>query len=69
MKTTYIIPKAKNTETGEIVTHMELDGRRFAHYQQAVCQSIANGLAQKLSQRTNQNWIGLVAAVVTDHKA
>ncbi len=65
MKTIYIIPKARCLETKETVTHMELSGQRFPHYKHALCQQLANRLAEKLTARTNLTWTGFVDTVVS----
>ena len=69
MKAIYIIPKARCLETKETVTHMELSGQRFEHHQRALCQQLADGLAEKLAARTKLTWLGFVDTVQLDARA
>lgn len=63
MKNTYYLPKARSLETGRIVTHIELSGQRFPAHERALCQTLADQLAAKLSLRGRESWVGFTQAI------
>jgi hypothetical protein len=60
---TYLIPKARNLVTKQVVLEQDLSGARYNQRQQSQCQLVADRLAAKMSQTTRQPWIGFVDSV------
>ncbi len=60
MANTFLLPKARNLQTGQTVKEQDLTGGRFTHAQRALCQEAAERLAQKMSARTGEGWVGFV---------
>lgn len=58
--TQYLLPKARNTKTGQTVKQQDLTGGRFTLRQRSLCQEQADKLANQLSNKTGDNWIGFV---------
>lgn len=56
----YLLPMARNTVTGETVKTQDLSGTRFTQSQKALALTYAKQLAEDLSGRTGQEWIGFV---------
>jgi hypothetical protein len=56
----YLLPKARNTVTGQTVKQQDLTGARFTMAQRVIAEEVAQQLAQKMSHRTGQVWVGLV---------
>jgi hypothetical protein len=54
----YLIAKARNTVTGETVVSQDLTGTRFGLHQRKLAQSRADQLAQALTDRTGDSWLG-----------
>lgn len=52
----YIIPAARNTETGQVLQSQDLSGVRFQPHQRKECQLLAERLAQQLTQRSGVTW-------------
>ena len=68
MKTVYLIPKARHQITKKTVAHMELSGQRFALHERALCQAMADRLAEKMTLRSNEVWTGFVEPVETANR-
>ena len=60
MNQTYLLPKALNTATGQTVKTQDLTGARFTTRQRALAQDVADRLAENLSARTRQTWVGFL---------
>jgi len=58
--TTYLLPQARNTVTGQTVKTQDLTGTRFALSQRKLAQSMADQTAVKMSARTGDLWQGIV---------
>jgi hypothetical protein len=58
--TTYLLPQARNTVTGQTVKTQDLTGTRFALSQRRLAQSMADQTAAKMSARTGDLWQGIV---------
>ena len=53
---TYLLPKARNTVTGESVKAHDLTGARIQLHQRAVAVTLAEQLAEKMTTRTGVQW-------------
>jgi hypothetical protein len=60
MTAKFLLPKARNTVTGQTVKNQDLSGGRFTLQQRALAQQQADTLAENLSQRTGDLWKGFV---------
>jgi hypothetical protein len=58
--TTYLLPQARNTVTGQTIKTQDLTGTRFALSQRKLAQSMADQTAAKMSARTGDLWQGIV---------
>lgn len=58
--TTYLLPKARNVNSGQTVKQQDLSGNRFTQDQRAFAQEMADRLAVDMSGRTGEQWVGLV---------
>lgn len=68
--TTYLLPKARNTVTGQSVKQQDLTGARFALNQRAFAQEQAERLAASMTARTGQLWEAKVVEYTpTERKA
>ena len=56
--TTYLLPMARNTVTGQTVKTQDLTGHRFVPAQRMMCQEAADQLAVKMTARTGSTWQG-----------
>jgi hypothetical protein len=54
----YLLSKARNTVTGQTVKNQDLTGDRFTKAQRSLCQEVADQLADKMTARTGQPWVG-----------
>ena len=57
---TYLLPKARNTVTGQTQKIQNLDGYHIPHSQRALAQEQADQLAQGLTDRTGDTWEGFL---------
>ena len=57
---TYLLPKAKNLTTGQTIKQQDLTGARFTHSQRALAEDLADRLAEEMSARTREPWVGFV---------
>jgi hypothetical protein len=53
---TYLLPKARNTVTGQTIKAQDLTGGRFELRQRALAEDFANQMATKMSDRTGETW-------------
>ena len=56
--TTYLLPKARNTVTGQTIKTQDLTGTRFGLNQRRLAQDMADQTAAKMSARTGVLWEG-----------
>ena len=56
--TTYLLPTARNTVTGQTVKTQDLTGTRFALNQRRLAKDMADQTAAKMSARTGDLWLG-----------
>lgn len=56
----YLLPKARNVVTGQTQKQQDLAGARFSLSQRALAQARAEQLAQQLSERTGEAWVGFL---------
>jgi hypothetical protein len=56
----YLLSKARNTVTGQTVKTQDLTGARLTPAQRSMAQELADQLAVKMTQRTNELWVGFV---------
>jgi hypothetical protein len=56
--TTYLLPKARNTVTGQTIKTQDLTGTRFALNQRRLAKDMADQTAAKMSARTGVLWEG-----------
>ena len=60
MEQKYLVAKARNLITGQSVKNQDLTGARFTLRQQNLAQESADQLADKMSARTGEPWVGFV---------
>lgn len=60
MSIKYLLPMAKNVDTGQTVKIQDLTGFKYAQNQRSYCQEKANELASNLTERTGDSWVGFV---------
>jgi hypothetical protein len=58
----YLITKARSTVTGETVKNQDLTGARFTLAQRVLAEDSARQLAEKMTARTGDPWVGFVEA-------
>ena len=56
----YLMPKARNTLTGQTVMEMDLRGRRLELRQRSLAESQARDLAERMTRKTADPWRGFV---------
>lgn len=56
----YLLPMARNTETGVTLKTQDLTGNRFEFNQRQIAQAAADQFAAKMTARTNQQWQGFL---------
>jgi hypothetical protein len=60
MTAKFLLPKARNTVTGQTVKNQDLTGGRFTLKQRVLAEDSARQLADKMSARTGDTWQGFV---------
>lgn len=60
MEQQYLLPKARNTRTGQTVKIQDLTGARFTLAQRELAQDRANQLAEQAGYRTGDTWVGFL---------
>jgi nicotinamide mononucleotide adenylyltransferase len=58
--TQYLLAKARNTVTGQTVKNQDLTGARFTLLQRVLAEDSARLLAEKMTARTSDVWVGFV---------
>lgn len=56
----FLLVKARNTITNQTVKQQDLTGQRLGLHQRAIARELADRLAQNLTERTRENWVGEV---------
>jgi hypothetical protein len=62
MTAKFLLPKARNTVTGQTVKNQDLTGGRFTLKQRVLAEDSARQLAAKMTARTGDTWQGFVEA-------
>jgi hypothetical protein len=62
MTAKFLLPKARNTVTGQTVKNQDLTGGRFTLQQRVLAEDSARQLADKMTARTGDTWQGFVEA-------
>jgi hypothetical protein len=62
MEQQYLLVKARNTVTGQTVKNQDLTGARFTLNQRSLAEDSAQQLADKMSARTGDLWVGFCEA-------
>ena len=57
----YLLPKARNIQTGQTVYAEDLTGSKIPTHQRKIADLLAQQLADKLTVRTGDQWRGFVA--------
>jgi hypothetical protein len=60
----FLLPKARNLITGQTVKTQDLTGNRYTESQRSFAQIAADQLADKMSSRTGQSWVGFLESYV-----
>ncbi len=60
MSEQYLLPMARNTLTGQTVKTQDLTGNRFTQNQRRLAEDMAQQLADRMSARTGDAWLGFV---------
>lgn len=56
----FLLVKARNLTTGQTVKNQDLTGERFTLRQRALAENSAEQLAEKMSKRTGEPWVGFL---------
>lgn len=56
----FLLPKARNLVTGQTVKTQDLTGHRFTLQQRALADHAAQKLAESMTQRTGDSWVGFL---------
>ena len=56
----YLMPMARNGVTGVTVKSQDLGGAQYGLHQRVVAQTLADQLAEKMTYRTRDPWVGFV---------
>lgn len=62
MSHNFLLPKARNLVTGQTVKSQDLTGNRFTLQQRHLAEDMARQLAEKMTRRTGDSWVGFVEA-------
>ena len=60
MSQKYLLPMARNTITGVTVKNQDLNGVHYSESQRVLAEGLANQLAEKMTARTKEPWVGFV---------
>jgi hypothetical protein len=60
MQTLYLMPMARNTVTKQTVKIQDLTGNRFTLQQRAFAEEQSQQLADRMTVRTGDRWVGFV---------
>jgi hypothetical protein len=56
----YLMPKARNKLTGQTVMEKDLSGQRIELRQRALADTLARGLAERMTRKTADPWQAFV---------
>jgi hypothetical protein len=56
----YLLPMARNTVTNETIKTQELNGVRYTLRQKPIAELLAAQLAERMTSRTGDAWVGFV---------
>ena len=62
MEHKFLLSKARNTVTGETVKTQDLTGTRLGLHQRAIAEELAQQLADRMTARTGDRWVGFCEA-------
>jgi hypothetical protein len=62
MEQQYLLAKARNTVTGQTVKNQDLTGARFTLNQRSLAEDSAHQLADRMTARTGDLWVGFCEA-------
>jgi hypothetical protein len=62
MEHKFLLSKARNTVTGETVKTQDLTGARLGLHQRAIAEELAQQLADRMTARTGETWVGFCEA-------
>lgn len=54
----FLLPMARNLKTGQTVKTQDLTGTRLTLQQRTIAEALSNQLADKMSARTGDPWVG-----------
>lgn len=54
----YLLPMARSTTTGRTIKTQDLTGARFELHQRVLAQDLADQVAERMSKRTGETWVG-----------
>jgi hypothetical protein len=64
----YLLPKARNTVTGQTVKTQDLTGARLTLAQRSIATEMADQLAARMTARTGDQWQGLVETYIPQQR-
>jgi hypothetical protein len=62
MEQQYLLAKARNSVTGQTVKNQDLTGARFTLNQRSLAEDSAQQLADRMTARTGDLWVGFCEA-------
>lgn len=60
MPQTFLLPKARNSTTGQSIKIQDLTNGRYTLAQRSLAEDRARQLAEDLTRRTGEGWVGYV---------
>jgi len=60
MSEQYLLAMARNSVTGQTVKNQDLTGAKFTQQQRVLAEEMANRLAERMTARTGDAWLGFV---------
>ena len=60
MSEQYLLPMARNSVTGQTIKSQDLTGAVFTQKQRVLAEDIAGQLADRMTARTGDKWLGFV---------
>lgn len=56
----YLLPMARSLTTGRTIKTQDLTGARFELHQRVLAQDLADQVAERMTQRTGETWVGFL---------
>lgn len=56
----YLLPMARSVTTGRTIKTQDLTGARFELHQRVLAQDLADQVAERMTQRTGETWVGFL---------